>query len=294
MFANGCFDTLHVGHVRYLEGARSEGDVLVVGVNDDASVRKLKGAGRPMLSESARADLVAALRAVDYVVLFHEPNVEPLLELLRPGRAREGHRLFGRNSARARNCGATREFESRSLAIPKIIRRAIFSKLFARRRMPEPRFLVRATGLTGRHRAHFPAVAALRESVPSGDIVWITHPRWKSLVESSRLASEIRTVESRDLSSVRAVIAGMRAFHLACGNRLSGAVEVGGPAIFWRREAQNRIFVRHDSRVWRSDSLQRASEGRHDSYRRSKRGIVATRRFAQTRCACNIVRFAKR
>jgi D-glycero-beta-D-manno-heptose 1-phosphate adenylyltransferase len=84
VFANGCFDTLHVGHVRYLEGARSEGDVLVVAVNDDASVGGLKGPGRPLLNENARAELVAALRAVDYVVLFHEPNVEPLLELLRP------------------------------------------------------------------------------------------------------------------------------------------------------------------------------------------------------------------
>jgi rfaE bifunctional protein nucleotidyltransferase chain/domain len=84
VFANGCFDTLHVGHVRYLEGARREGDVLVVAVNDDASVRGLKGPGRPILNEGARADLVAALRAVDYVVLFHEPNVEALLELLRP------------------------------------------------------------------------------------------------------------------------------------------------------------------------------------------------------------------
>jgi rfaE bifunctional protein nucleotidyltransferase chain/domain len=84
VFANGCFDMLHVGHVRYLEGARSEGDVLVVAVNDDSSVRGLKGPGRPILNEGARAELVAALRAVDYVVLFHEPNVEPLLELLRP------------------------------------------------------------------------------------------------------------------------------------------------------------------------------------------------------------------
>ena len=84
VFANGCFDTLHVGHVRYLNGARSEGDVLVVAVNDDESVRGLKGPGRPILNEGARAELVAALRAVDYVVLFHEPNVEPLLELLRP------------------------------------------------------------------------------------------------------------------------------------------------------------------------------------------------------------------
>src|SRR6201991_2705002 len=84
VFANGCFDTLHVGHVRYLEGARREGDVLVVAVNDDASVGALKGPGRPLLNENARAELVAALRAVDYAVFFHEPNVEPLLELLRP------------------------------------------------------------------------------------------------------------------------------------------------------------------------------------------------------------------
>jgi rfaE bifunctional protein nucleotidyltransferase chain/domain len=84
VFANGCFDTLHVGHVRYLEGARREGDVLVVAVNEDASVCGLKGPGRPILNENARAELVAALRSVDYVVLFHEPNVEPLLELLRP------------------------------------------------------------------------------------------------------------------------------------------------------------------------------------------------------------------
>src|ERR1700692_3679767 len=84
VFANGCFDTLHVGHVRYLEGARREGDILVVAVNSDSSVCALKGAGRPILAEAARADLVAALRAVDYVVLFSEPNVEALLEFLRP------------------------------------------------------------------------------------------------------------------------------------------------------------------------------------------------------------------
>jgi rfaE bifunctional protein nucleotidyltransferase chain/domain len=84
VLANGCFDTLHVGHVRYLEGARREGDILVVAVNTDSGVRNLKGPGRPILQESARANLVAALRAVDYVVLFNEPNVEALLQFLCP------------------------------------------------------------------------------------------------------------------------------------------------------------------------------------------------------------------
>lgn len=84
VFANGCFDTLHVGHVRYLAGAKAEGDILIVGVNSDASVRPLKGPGRPVLGENARALLVAALRVVDYVVIFSEPNVEKLLEELRP------------------------------------------------------------------------------------------------------------------------------------------------------------------------------------------------------------------
>jgi rfaE bifunctional protein nucleotidyltransferase chain/domain len=84
VLANGCFDTLHVGHIRYLEGARREGDVLVVGVNGDSSVCALKGPGRPILDEQARARLVAALRAVDYVVTFNEHSVESLLESLRP------------------------------------------------------------------------------------------------------------------------------------------------------------------------------------------------------------------
>ena len=84
VFANGCFDILHVGHVRYLQGARSEGDALIVGVNADSSVCRLKGPGRPILDEGARALLVAALHAVNYVVIFPEPNVEALLEELRP------------------------------------------------------------------------------------------------------------------------------------------------------------------------------------------------------------------
>jgi rfaE bifunctional protein nucleotidyltransferase chain/domain len=84
VLANGCFDILHVGHVRYLEGARAEADVLVVGVNGDASVRRLKGPSRPILTAGDRALLVAALRAVDHVVVFEEDDVTHLIRSLRP------------------------------------------------------------------------------------------------------------------------------------------------------------------------------------------------------------------
>src|ERR1700676_1452877 len=84
VFANGCFDILHVGHVRYLEAAHQQGDILIVAVNSDASARSLKDPGRPVLDESARARLVAALRAVDYVVIFSEQTVVSLLRDLLP------------------------------------------------------------------------------------------------------------------------------------------------------------------------------------------------------------------
>ena len=84
VFANGVFDLLHVGHVRYLEAARGEGDVLVVGINSDSSTRKLKGPGRPILTERARATLVAALKSVNYVVIFDELDVNSLLKELQP------------------------------------------------------------------------------------------------------------------------------------------------------------------------------------------------------------------
>ena len=83
-FANGCFDVLHVGHVRYLQAAAREADRLIVAINDDRSVASLKGPNRPILSAADRAELVAALRGVDYVVVFDGPTVTPLLELLHP------------------------------------------------------------------------------------------------------------------------------------------------------------------------------------------------------------------
>ncbi len=84
VMANGCFDLIHVGHVRYLEGARAEGDLLIVAVNSDASVRSLKGPGRPVIPEDERAEIVSAFQSVDYVFFFDEPTVDRILRMLRP------------------------------------------------------------------------------------------------------------------------------------------------------------------------------------------------------------------
>ena len=84
VLANGCFDILHVGHVRYLEAARKMGDVLVVAINSDRSVRELKGPGRPILTQDERVKLVSALRCVDHVLVFDEPDVSRAIDGLRP------------------------------------------------------------------------------------------------------------------------------------------------------------------------------------------------------------------
>jgi D-beta-D-heptose 7-phosphate kinase/D-beta-D-heptose 1-phosphate adenosyltransferase len=84
VFTNGCFDLLHIGHVRYLEEAKALGDVLVVGVNSDASVRKLKGPKRPVLPEAERAEILSGLGCVDYITLFDEMDPLKLITSLRP------------------------------------------------------------------------------------------------------------------------------------------------------------------------------------------------------------------
>jgi rfaE bifunctional protein nucleotidyltransferase chain/domain len=84
VLANGCFDLLHVGHVRYLEDARALGDALLVGVNSDASVARLKGAGRPIMTAAERAEIVGALESVDAVVIFDDDTADALVATLRP------------------------------------------------------------------------------------------------------------------------------------------------------------------------------------------------------------------
>jgi rfaE bifunctional protein nucleotidyltransferase chain/domain len=84
VLANGCFDLLHVGHVRYLTAARALGDVLIVGLNSDAAVARLKGPGRPLMPAAERVELLGALRAVDHVVVFDEDTADRLVSLVRP------------------------------------------------------------------------------------------------------------------------------------------------------------------------------------------------------------------
>lgn len=84
VLANGCFDLLHVGHVRYLQGAKAVGDILVAGINSDRQARQLKGSNRPFMPENERAEIVASLRCVDLVTIFDEPTVEGLMRAIRP------------------------------------------------------------------------------------------------------------------------------------------------------------------------------------------------------------------
>ena len=107
VFTNGCFDLLHVGHVRYLAAARAAGDLLIVGVNSDVSVRRLKGAGRPLVPEAARAEILAALAAVDHVSIFDEDTPEALIRRLEPDVLVKGgdwvpERVVGRDIVEAR------------------------------------------------------------------------------------------------------------------------------------------------------------------------------------------------
>ncbi len=84
ILANGCFDLFHVGHIRYLAGAKELGGVLIVGINSDEQVRKLKGAKRPFMPQDERAEIVSAFKFVDFVTIFEEPNVEELIRAIRP------------------------------------------------------------------------------------------------------------------------------------------------------------------------------------------------------------------
>ena len=126
VLANGCFDLIHVGHVRYLEAARREGDVLVVAINSDESVRRNKGEGRPLVPEAERAEVLAALRCVDYVTVFGETTADELIRALRPNVHAKGTEWRADNvpelatvkaiGARVAICGDVKSHSSSDLA----------------------------------------------------------------------------------------------------------------------------------------------------------------------------------
>ena len=128
VFTNGCFDLLHAGHVRYLEAARALGDVLVVGLNDDPSVRRLKGAGRPILALAERAEVLAGLTAVDHLVAFAEDTPLALIEILQPDVLVKGadwaaDDIVGRNVVLARGGRVERIDLAPGVSTSEIIRR---------------------------------------------------------------------------------------------------------------------------------------------------------------------------
>ncbi len=128
VLANGCFDILHAGHVRYLEGAAEEGDCLVVAVNDDASTGKLKGKGRPVMPDIERAEIISALRCVDYVLIFSGLTVDSVIRTLRPDVHAKGtdytvETVPERESSRAVGCRTVITGDRKSHSSGEMIRR---------------------------------------------------------------------------------------------------------------------------------------------------------------------------
>jgi D-beta-D-heptose 7-phosphate kinase/D-beta-D-heptose 1-phosphate adenosyltransferase len=138
VFTNGCFDLMHIGHTRYLEAARALGEVLVVGVNSDESVRSLnKGTDRPIVPQAQRAEVLAALSSVDYVVIFSEPDPGMLIEALQPDVLVKGgdwtpDRIIGRATVEARG-GRVQTIP----LVPDVSTTALVHRIRATRSLPE-------------------------------------------------------------------------------------------------------------------------------------------------------------
>ncbi len=223
VFANGVFDLLHVGHVRYLQAARAEGDLLVVGINSDASTRKLKGDGRPILTERARATLVAALRAVDYVVIFDELDVNSLLRELQPDVHAKGTDYTADTvpNANSPRCSA---FASPSSAIPSNIPRAICWRAYAAntttgtviKAMADQRFLLVRLGSLGDVIHALPAASALRETFPEARIDWAIDPKWQRLLEGNPDLNEIIPVDRKSAAGIASTVSKLRAAQYTC------------------------------------------------------------------------------
>ena len=177
-FANGCFDLLHVGHVRYLADAAAQADRLIVALNDDTSTRRLKGPGRPILSAADRAEMVAALESVDYVVTFSDPDVNRLLMLLKPDVHCKGTDYTARNGAGTAHC--------LGLRWPHRHRRRSKGSLHARSARAHQAFLnilIVRLGSLGDIIHAIPAAAAIRRVHPQATIHWLVDVRHEELLE---------------------------------------------------------------------------------------------------------------
>jgi heptosyltransferase I len=177
--ANGCFDLLHVGHVRYLHAAKELGGRLIVAINSDESVRALKGQGRPLMPEAERAEILASLADVDAVVIFPEPDVRALVREVRPDVQAKG------TSSRDRG-RSQRPLGDRDHTLPHGNTAFVTTPISPSAELPEPRkfdrLLVVRTSAMGDIIHALPAVAALRESLPQISIGWVVEERWVELL----------------------------------------------------------------------------------------------------------------
>ncbi len=191
VFANGCFDLVHVGHVRYLSGAAAEGDRLIVAVNDDEMVASLKGAGRPIVPAAERAEILAAFASVDYVIVFGDPTVERLLRLLQPEVHCKGPD-YTVDTVPER--AVVREYGGRTVIIGDAKRhstRDLVERLSRRvSRRPRPgrddpmnRILLVRLGALGDVVHAIPVAAALRRAFPSARIDWLVSGKHRAILD---------------------------------------------------------------------------------------------------------------
>jgi lipopolysaccharide heptosyltransferase I len=242
-FANGCFDVLHVGHVRYLQGAAEQGDRLIVAINDDASEAALKGPGRPIMDAAARAELVAAIRGVDYVVLFSERSVERLLNLIKPDvhckgtdytvdtvPERETVKAYG---GRIAIVGDPKDHSTKDMLDE------VRSSKFEVRGLID-RILIVRLGSLGDLVHTLPAVAAIRRAYPAAEIDWLVDAPHRPFLELVPAVSSLIVLRDRSARAWLEARRTMRARHYdvaldfqgllksAALARLSGAARIVG------------------------------------------------------------------
>lgn len=242
-FANGCFDVLHVGHVRYLQGAAEQGDRLVVAINDDASEAALKGPGRPIIDAASRAELVASLRVVDYVVLFSERSVERLLNLIKPDVHCKGtdytvETVPERATVKAYGGRIAIVGDPKDHSTKEMLERLRTANVEPRTSLR--RILIVRLGSLGDLVHTLPAVAAIRRAYPAAEIDWLVDAPHRPFLELVPVVSSLIVLRDRTARAWLEARRTMRARHYdvaldfqgllksAALTRLSGAARIVG------------------------------------------------------------------